>query len=281
MRYSTLVLALAASLPTSLAFSETFPVVAWSSHRSGALDHLRFISATPSSADVFSKLLFEHDVCEYDAVIMVDQPGLHSSDLRALSPSSAIATRLQDSPSSVQLPYVRPAPATDSLKHLADKIAQLCGAQRLTFSVGAAAAAAAATEKTLDSGSGSKHVLCLSMPAVTGSASARKRSVAEHEVRLASELERIERAFPRHLVIFAGSRRQDDDSTPAPTPSAHAGGILAHYQLLTPALITGLLLAFFVLIPIVLFGVSALASIESPLRVQPPKGFNADEKKNQ
>jgi hypothetical protein len=33
MRYSTLVLALAASLPTSLAFSETFPVVAWSSHR--------------------------------------------------------------------------------------------------------------------------------------------------------------------------------------------------------------------------------------------------------
>jgi hypothetical protein len=36
-----------------------------------------------------------------------------------------------------------------------------------------------------------------------------------------------------------------------------------------------------VLIPIILFGVSALASIESPMRVQPPKGFNADEKKNQ
>jgi hypothetical protein len=50
---------------------------------------------------------------------------------------------------------------------------------------------------------------------------------------------------------------------------------------LTPALIKGLLLAFFVLIPIILFGVSAIASIESPLRVQPPKGFSADEKKNQ
>jgi hypothetical protein len=36
-----------------------------------------------------------------------------------------------------------------------------------------------------------------------------------------------------------------------------------------------------VLIPIVLFGISALASIQSPLRVQPPKGFSADEKKNQ
>jgi hypothetical protein len=51
--------------------------------------------------------------------------------------------------------------------------------------------------------------------------------------------------------------------------------------LLSPALITGLLLVFFVLVPIVLFGVSALASIQSPLRVQPPKGYSADEKKNQ
>ena len=101
------------------------------------------------------------------------------------------------------------------------------------------------------------------------------------EARLASELERIERAFPRHLVVLAGSRRQDH-SAPEPAPSpAPAGGILARYQLLTPALISGLLLAFFVLIPIVLFGVSALASIQSPLRVNAPKGYSADEKKNQ
>lgn len=101
------------------------------------------------------------------------------------------------------------------------------------------------------------------------------------EVRLASELERIERAFPRHLVVLAGSRRQDD-SAPEPAPSpAPTGGILARYQLLTPALISGLLLAFFVLVPIVLFGVSALASIQSPLHVQAPKGYSADEKKNQ
>jgi hypothetical protein len=100
------------------------------------------------------------------------------------------------------------------------------------------------------------------------------------EARLASELEKIERDYPRHLVILAGSRRQDDPA-PAPSPSAPVGGILARYQLLTPALITGLLLAFFVLVPVVLFGVSALASIQSPLRVQAPKGYSADEKKNQ
>lgn len=100
------------------------------------------------------------------------------------------------------------------------------------------------------------------------------------EARLATELEKVVRAYPRHLVILAGSRRQDDPA-PAPSPFPPAGGILARYQLLTPALITGLLLAFFVLVPVVLFGVSALASIQSPLRVQPPKGYSADEKKNQ
>ena len=151
------------------------------------------------------------------------------------------------------------------------------------------------------------------MPALTETAGARKRSVAEHgvwhkrpqvlialitdwniflyfdfdfdfysETRLASELERIGRAYPRHLVILAGSRRQDGPApVPSSSPSPPEGGILARYQLLTPALITGLLLVFFVLIPIVLFGISALASIQSPLRVQPPKGYSADEKKNQ
>lgn len=98
------------------------------------------------------------------------------------------------------------------------------------------------------------------------------------EARLAIDLEKIERAYPRHLVILAGSRRQNDDS---PSPSPPAGGILARYQLLTPALITGLLLVFFVLVPVILFGVSALASIQSPLRIQPPKGYSADERKNQ
>jgi hypothetical protein len=99
------------------------------------------------------------------------------------------------------------------------------------------------------------------------------------EAHLVSELEKIERAYPRHLVILAGSLRQDDPA-PAPSLSAPAGGILTCYQLPTPALITGLLLAFFVLIPVVLFGVSALASIQSPLRVQAPKSYSADEKKN-
>ena len=61
---------------------------------------------------------------------------LHASDLRSLSPSSALASHLQDSPSSLQLPYVRfPPPNTlanySPLHDLADKLAGLCGAQRI------------------------------------------------------------------------------------------------------------------------------------------------------
>jgi len=176
----------------------------------------------------------------------------------------------------MQLPYVRfPPPNSNSspLQGLADKLAVLCGAQRLALPLDNAAALAPSETP--------KRIISWSMPALTETAGARKRSVEEHEGRFATDLDSIGRAYPRHLVILAGSRRQDDP-VPAPSPAPPAGGILARYQLLTPALITGLLLTFFVLIPIVLFGVSALASIESPLRVQPPpKGFSADEKKNQ
>ncbi|KAI9507201.1 hypothetical protein F5148DRAFT_147344 [Russula earlei] len=280
MRCFTLAFALvAASLQTALSFLETSPLVAWSSHRSSALDRLRLgsvsTSATPHANDLFSKLLTDTGVCEFDAVIIVNQPRLHASDLRSLPPSSSLATRLQDSPSSIQFPYVRfPLPKQSDpspFQELADKVAVLCDAQPLSSPIG---------DTVSSSERGTVRVLQLSMPAVTESAGARKRSVADHEARLATELDKIARAFPRHLVIMAGSPRQDDP-VPPPSPAPPAGGILARYQLLTPALITSLILAFFVLVPIVLYGISALASIQSPLRVQPPKGFSADEKKNQ
>jgi hypothetical protein len=58
-------------------------------------------------------------------------------------------------------------------------------------------------------------------------------------------------------------------------------GILARYQLLTPGLIISLLVTFFVLLPIIFIGISALSSIQLPLRTEPPKAYNALEKKNQ
>ncbi|KAI0276918.1 hypothetical protein BGY98DRAFT_1097829 [Russula aff. rugulosa BPL654] len=142
MHYLTLALTLAASLPKALSFAGTSPVVAWSSHRCSALDRLQpgsvSTGSTPFLNDVSTKLLSDTDVCEFDAVIIVDHPGLHASDLRSLSPSSSLTTRLQDSPSSIQLPYVRFPPSSSlanysPLQDLADKLAVLCGAQHLAL----------------------------------------------------------------------------------------------------------------------------------------------------
>jgi hypothetical protein len=58
------------------------------------------------------------------------------------------------------------------------------------------------------------------------------------------------------------------------------GGILARYQLLTPGLLTALIIAFGLLIPLLMVGINALASIQSPLRTESPKGPSL-EKKNQ
>jgi hypothetical protein len=150
--------------------------------RCGALDRLRPgsvpTSSTPYLNDVSTKLLSDTDVCEFDAVIIVDHPGvssniipsllpyyflfrlkkslilnsyskLHASDLRSLSPSSSLATHLQDSPSSLQLPYVRLPPANSNfLQDLADKLAGLCGAQRLALPLDSVAASLTPSSKT-------------------------------------------------------------------------------------------------------------------------------------
>jgi hypothetical protein len=119
---------------------------------------------------------------------------------------------------------------------------------------------------------------------------------------LSSDLEAISAAYPKHLVVYTGwmsslEARQSLDYEPSssledmlvPPPPAKVaakaapsnGGILKKYQLLTPGLIISLLVAFFVLVPIVFVGIQTLASIQSPVRLDAPKGFSAAEKKNQ
>jgi len=126
--------------------------------------------------------------------------------------------------------------------------------------------------------SDSKHVVCMHMPQIKGIAPHRKEAMAEHELHLSNEIEAIASLFPKHLVIFTGavphlSARQEPfelDSPPssllfAPNDTVlQEGGILRRYQILTPALITSLLITFFVLVPIIMLGVRALASIQSP-----------------
>ncbi|KAA1465921.1 hypothetical protein DENSPDRAFT_862139 [Dentipellis sp. KUC8613] len=283
-------LALAALVHLACAFTDTLPIVAWSSHKSNALDALPSAHHTsPHSAAVFESILSNGDICEHDAIVLIDQPGLHASDLRTLSPSSPLVNILQTSPSSIQLPYVRRAEGGDlSVHDAANLVTSRCGARQLNIVAGQTGAAYE---------QGNKHVVCMSMPHLSGDASHRKGAMADHESSLARELEGITALFPKHLVILSGSapslaRRQSQFDSPDPSAplldlqqpgnsTLPDGGILKRYQLLTPALITSLLIAFFLILPVVFLGVSALASIQSPLKLEAPKGFNAQEKKTQ
>lgn len=118
------------------------------------------------------------------------------------------------------------------------------------------------------------------------------------------ELERVAAAIPNHLILLAGGPSspslfarempapgatfESDVSHaifPAVAPAANGtlvrGGILARYQLLTPGLILGFLVSFFVLVPVLFAGISALSSIQAPMNMAAPKGYSADTKKTQ
>ena len=105
-------------------------------------------------------------------------------------------------------------------------------------------------------------------------------------------MEKVASAFPDHLIVYSSDssrlmRRQFEetpDSSPlfsAPSNAVADGGILKRYQLLTPGLILTLIVVFFVFVPIIVLGVNALASIQSPIRAEAPRSFSAKDKKNQ
>ena len=121
---------------------------------------------------------------------------------------------------------------------------------------------------------------------------------------LGIELESIAAEFPDHFVIYTGSplspafsKRQAADtpnrpildmtsqpltfSSVAANTTLPSGGILKKYQILTPGLITILLVVFFIFMPVLLIGMSVLASIQNPVRTDVSKSFNAQERKNQ
>ncbi|KAI0938928.1 hypothetical protein AcV5_000485 [Taiwanofungus camphoratus] len=277
---------LLAFVPTvALAFQNTHPLVAWSSHSSDALTSASLSKSTHPTT-LLETLLLNDDVCQHDAVILVDQIDLHASDLRTLSSSSALAESLSSSPSSLQLPYIRRS-TSHPFSNLAATLAQRCGSRVVSVVPG----------QNNIQGAQEKHVVCMGMSSLDGiEGMERKSLMAALESRLSSSLSELAISFPSYLVVYAGwhpshHARQFDPNfsssfsnsnyTSTSALSPPTGGILARYQLLTPGLIISLLIGFFVLIPIVLMGVSAVASIKSPLQGEPPKGFIAAEKKNQ
>ncbi|KAF8161775.1 vacuolar ATP synthase subunit S1-domain-containing protein [Mycena galopus ATCC 62051] len=274
-------LTVAGLLPLALAFSGTSPVVSWSSHSSSVLDALP--SKVSDSFSLLDTILSSNDICGHDAIVLVDQPELHASDLRGLPSTTHLVRSLSSSPSSRQFPYVPTLGAPLDLSALLTSAATRCDSTYVALTAGQGGIS--------HSHSGArKHVISLALPPLAGLAQERQDAMLEHDTLLSTELAALASMFPNHLVIYTASsapalaRRQTPllaNTILNTNANSTTGGILAHYQLLTPGIISGLLVSLFVLLPIVMFGIQALASIQSPLRNEIPRGFDAAEKKNQ
>jgi len=109
---------------------------------------------------------------------------------------------------------------------------------------------------------------------------------------LGDSMEKVAFTFPDYLVIYSSDssrlmRRQLGEASDsgslfsAPNNTVADGGVLKRYQLLTPGLIVTLGMVLFVLVPIIVLGVNALATIQSPLRAEASRSFSVKDKKNQ
>ena len=210
---SRVLLVLAALCWQVHAFSNTFPVVAWSSHRyahsardhnfhsksplyylssPSTLEHLPHTLSPSAHATSVLETVFRGDgVCEYDAIIIVDQPGvsshytslnqnsnahikikikLHASDLRTVPHDSALARTLAAAPSSRQFPYVR-SPSRAPLSHIAQSLSERCGATLVHVAPGDNAAAL---------GPADKYIIRITLPPLHASSGSRRNDLILH-----------------------------------------------------------------------------------------------------
>ncbi|KAJ2926200.1 hypothetical protein H1R20_g10880, partial [Candolleomyces eurysporus] len=252
-------------------------LVVFKVERSEAIEGLP--STAVEASTVLNSLLSSDEICSYDAVVLVQQRGLHASDLRNLSPESSDLPRfLSSSSSSRTFQYLVNDDASSLLPSRGRNVAEECQSRLVQYSPGDAGI-------VLDHDL--KHVINLELPALTESGAARKEEMQEQEQALADELSWLSKAFPNHLVVYSGvpvsalKARASSSILTAANDDLPEGGILKRYQLLTPGLISALLVVFFVLIPVLFVGINSLAGIQSPVKMDIPKGFNAQEKKNQ
>ncbi|KAG2150319.1 uncharacterized protein EDB93DRAFT_1328085 [Suillus bovinus] len=267
-----------------LGYSDTVPIVAWSSKSSSVLNGLFPDLRYEDSVSIVGGVLSPEDVCSFDTVLVINQPGLRSSDLRALpKASSGLSAILNTAPSSRQYPHVKRS-ASSFLQDVTESLARRCGSTLTN---------ASPADGPLDLAENSRHVVCVNMPAIEGGPKLRKAAMMGYDQYLSSEIEKIDAAFTSHLVLYMGSplehyRRQllppskfDSAHAPPDNSTISDGGIFKRYQLFSTPLLVALLVVFFIIVPIIMMAVSALASLQSSVRLEAPKGYHAQEKKTQ
>ncbi|KAG9089962.1 hypothetical protein FRC07_012217 [Ceratobasidium sp. 392] len=267
---------------SATAFYDTVPVSVWtSSHSSPTIQSLEnHVSQIPSQAQILNALMSSDELCSLDAIVVIGQPGLHASQLSSLNSDSYLKSRLQDAASKAHFPYI-PVSSTADAGSIARDVAALCQSVSAEWSAG----------RTFERSS--KHVLYFDLPEV------KEKFWSTYDVTLEENLAEISSTFNSYAVFLTGTSRTDSvvlkrqqpniistsgfvnhPSSTFANVTEPTGGILARYQLLTPGLLTALLIAFGLLIPLLLVGINALASIQNPIRTEVPKGPSL-EKKNQ
>ncbi|KZV81359.1 hypothetical protein EXIGLDRAFT_755632 [Exidia glandulosa HHB12029] len=240
----------AAVAPLVRAFSDSHPLVAWSTESTWSLN---VDSTGMQSADsVAAQLSSAPGLCDHDSIFVIHYPGLHVSDLQLLPTSSEFSSAITKAPSSALVPHLV-APSSH-LAQLPSNISTLCNAP---------------LGSSLAPRTPGKHIVHFRLKPIqsVSNGSARRAEVAETTARLARELAQ----HPSHLAVLVGTR--------APAPNAKQG-LFHRYQFLTPGVITVLLVVLGVLVPFLLFGVSTIATIKSPLTGESFKPVTA-QKKNQ
>ncbi|KAG9038562.1 hypothetical protein FRB95_000783 [Tulasnella sp. JGI-2019a] len=286
-------LALLLASPLVRAFSDSSPLVAWSSTPSEFSSTSEDRQLVIGSDDVLNASY--GDLCAHDAVIVVEQPGLHASDLRTLSPNSYVAQQLHSAPSSQHVPYVTPAFPVG----YGQSIGSICEMEDKTVKM-AEVMLGQNVDSLPDSG---KQLIRIELPELEGVGQQRREEMRKIEEKLSLLLAKLLESFPSHVVLIAGTtpslsnkmkRHIARSHYEVPVafrspraPSSASGvkpratsGIFHRYQLLTPGLITTIGITFLLIMPLMLMVISAVAGIKSPLRSE---GFkqSGQEKKNQ
>jgi len=129
-------LVVAAVANVALAYSNTQPLVAWSSFSSYVLESLPSqLSDSVYPDSLLESILLSDDACKHDAIVIIEQPGLHASDLRNLSPNTHISRSLSSAVSARQYPYV-PAQNGIDISSIGDRLSSRCRSQLLEYSLG-------------------------------------------------------------------------------------------------------------------------------------------------
>ncbi|CAO3572749.1 unnamed protein product [Mortierella alpina] len=247
MRTSLLLSLLLVSLCRVSAVEKTSPFLAWSPK---GLTLGSELDTQVISVNDLERGAFNLADCSYKAILVVDEPELHSADL-GRGGRDKLKLQIQKSVNSLQIPFVDGAV---DLAGLAERLSQKCDTALVT------------TEEDLDN---TKDSFVMYKKLAHQSSTQNDKSVDA----LISHIRSM--VGDNFLVMYSSSQLKDfptkqhlraRQAPGEPTPTRQAG-IFHHYTFFSQGIFMGLLIAIIV-VPIVIMGVLWNLSVQQPQRFE-------------